>query len=210
MKRAAPLLAPLPASLFALVVTACSPSSPAPAHIASAPQAPSGLTPSEAEASARVTAAAIAAPLRYLSDDLLEGRGPGTRGDDLAIKYIAAEMEAMGLKPGASDGASADWFQKVPLVGFTTQLPATETFVSKSSSLTLAIPGDLIVGSGVQAAKVALDAPYIVFVGYGIVAPEYQWDDYKNADVKGKLVLVMNNDPSSDPHLFEGKTRLWY
>ena len=61
-----------------------------------------------------------------------------------------------------------------------------------------------------QEAKVALDAPDIVFVGYGIVAPEYQWDDYKGVDVKGKLVLVMNNDPSSDPHLFEGKTRLWY
>src|SRR5580698_11190785 len=159
MKRAAPFHASSLASLFALVVTACSPSSPAPAHIAAAQQAPSGLTPSEAEASSRVTAAAIDAPLRYLSDDLLEGRGPGTRGSDLAIRYIAAEMEAMGLQPGATEGAGASWFQRVPLVGIKSQLPATATFVSKGSAATtatLSIPKDLIVDAGVQEAKIAL------------------------------------------------------
>ncbi len=172
-----------------------------------------GLTPSEAEAAARVTAGAIDAPLRFLSDDLLEGRGPGTRGDDLAIKFIAAEMEAMGLHPGAIDGGATSWFQKVPLVGIASQAPATITFVATSSpaaKVTLSLPGDMIVASGVQEPRVALDAPDIVFVGYGIVAPEYRWDDYKNVDVKGKVVLVMNNDPSTDLSLFEGKTRLWY
>jgi len=197
----------------AVAVTACLPELPPP-HGASAPSLPpSALTPAETAASARITAAEIDAPLRFLSDDLLEGRLPGTRGDELAIKFIAAEMEAMGLQPGASDGASASWFQKVPLVGVTAHLPATETFVSKStptSTATFAIPTDLVLGSGVQDAKVAFDAPDIVFVGYGIVAPEFQWDDYKNVDVKGKLVLVMNNDPSTDPNLFAGKTRLWY
>jgi Zn-dependent M28 family amino/carboxypeptidase len=161
-----------------------------------------------------VTAAAIDAPLRYLSDDLLEGRGPGTRGSDLAIRYIAAEMEAMGLQPGATDDAGQPSFlQKVPLVGYTSQLPATETFVATSSaasSLTLSFPTDLVALAGVLDAKVGVDAPDIVFVGYGIVAPEYQWDDYKKVDVKGKVVMVMNNDPSTDPGLFAGKTRLWY
>jgi hypothetical protein len=172
-----------------------------------------GLTPGEVGAAARVTTAAIDAPLRYLSDDLLEGRGPGTRGSELAIKYIAAEMQAMGLQPGATGGGPPSWFQKVPLVGFTTHLPATEVFASTSSpanTLTLNTSSDLILGTGVQKASVTLDVPDMVFVGYGIVAPEYHWDDYKSVDVKGKLVVVMNNDPSTDPALFEGKTRLWY
>jgi Zn-dependent M28 family amino/carboxypeptidase len=199
---------------LAIAAAACSPALPpvAAAPTVAAP-ASSALTPAETAASAHVTAGAIDGPLRYLSDDLLEGRGPGTRGDDLAIKFIAAEMEAMGLQPGATDGASASWFQKVPLVGVTPHLPASAVFVSKSSAAqtaTFAIPTDFIIDSGVQDAKVAFDAPDVVFVGYGIVAPEYQWDDYKNVDVKGKLVLVMNNDPQSDPKLFEGKTRLWY
>ena len=201
-------------ALLLLAVVACSPAATEPAHVASPTTAtPPGLTPGEADASAHVTAASIDAPLRYLADDLLEGRGPGTRGDDLAIKYIAAEMEAMGLQPGASEGGQPTWFQKVPLVGFKSQLPATETFTSASapsSTVTLNMSSDLILGTGVQQPKVAFDAPDVVFVGYGIVAPEYHWDDYKNVNVKGKVVLVMNNDPESDPNLFEGKTRLWY
>ena len=202
-------------ALLLLAAAACSPAATEPAHVASpAAATPAGLTPGEADASAHVTAASIDAPLRYLSDDLLEGRGPGTRGDDLAIKYIAAEMEAMGLQPGASEGGGQpSWFQKVPLVGFKSQLPATETFASTSSpseTVTLNMSSDLILGTGVQQPKVAFDAPDVVFVGYGIVAPEYHWDDYKNVDVKGKVVLVMNNDPESDPTLFEGTTRLWY
>jgi Zn-dependent M28 family amino/carboxypeptidase len=210
MKRAAASLAVSSALSFG--VAACSPAASPSARSPSPATAP-GLTAGEAEASARVTPGAIDAPLRYLSDDLLEGRGPGTRGDDLAIKFIAAEMESMGLQPGATENGSATWFQKVPLVGHTSHLPAAVTFASTSSAAstaTLAIGTDFIVGSGVQEAKVSLDAPDIVFVGYGIVAPEFKWDDYKNVDVKGKVVLVMNNDPSTDPALFEGKTRLWY
>jgi Zn-dependent M28 family amino/carboxypeptidase len=198
-----------------LALAACTPAAaPEPARVASAPPAlPSGLTPAESAAAARLTAGPIDAPLRYLSDDLLEGRGPGTRGSDLAMKYIAAEMEALGLHPGASEGGAPSWFQRVPLVGFRSHLPATETFASTSSAastVTLDVGTDLIVGTGVQEPRVSLDVPDIVFVGYGIVAPEYRWDDYKNVDVKGKIVLVMNDDPSSDPGLFEGKTRLWY
>ncbi len=119
----------------------------------------------------------------------------------------------MGLEPGASEGGSPSWFQKVPLIGVSARLPAAETFASTSSpssKATLSIPADLVVETGVEDAKVSLAVSDIVFVGYGIVAPEYKWDDYKNVDVKGKIVLVMNNDPSTDPNLFEGKTRLWY
>ena len=198
-----------------LALTACSPStSPAPVVAAPAPQTPlDGLLPAEQAAAARLTASSIDAPLRYLSDDLLEGRAPSTRGSDLALRYIAAEMESIGLRPGATEGAASSWFQRVPLVGIRSHLPATETFASAtspSSTLSLAVGTDVIVGTGVQQPQVSLDVSDIVFVGYGIVAPEYQWDDYKNVDVKGKVVLVMNDDPSSDPNLFDGKTRLWY
>jgi Zn-dependent M28 family amino/carboxypeptidase len=191
--------------------TPTSPTSATPA--ASSP--PSPLTPAESEASSRITRATIDAPLRFLSDDLLEGRAPGARGDDLAIKFIAAEMESSGLHPGATDGSSPSWFQKVPLVSVLARLPATVTFTASASSpkpatATFAVPDDFVVVSGVQEPKVSFDAPDVVFVGYGIVAPEYHWDDYKAADVKGKIVLVMNNDPSSDPALFAGKRRLWY
>jgi Zn-dependent M28 family amino/carboxypeptidase len=213
----------------ASTAAACGPTPPAPARVApstpvsssagtstarpASPSAAGGLSPAEAAAAARITAGAIDAPLRFLSSDLLEGRGPGTRGDQLAIDYIAAEMEAIGLAPGASDGGAPSWFQKVPLVGLLAHPPSTMTFASRSSpaaTVALTVHSDFIVVSGVQEPKVALDAPDVVFVGYGIVAPEFQWDDYKSVDVRGKVVLVMNNDPSTDPQLFAGKTRLWY
>ena len=172
------------------------------------------LTPLEAETAARLTAATIDAPLRFLADDLLEGRAPGTRGDSIAIEYLAAEMEALGLEPGGGEagagGNTRTFLQKVPLVGITADLPKSETFVSKTGRLTLDITRDLVVDAGVPEPKIALDANDVVFVGYGIVAPEYRWDDYKGVDVKGKVVLVMNNDPENDPALFAGKTRLWY
>jgi hypothetical protein len=174
--------------------------------------APAHLSRAEKAAAALITPAAVSGPLRYLADDLLEGRAPGTRGDDLAIRYIASEMEAMGLTPGGDGGG---WLQKVPLVGLTARLPPKITFKPASPApgrapLALAVPDDLVVMAGRQEPHTALDAPDIVFVGYGIVAPEYRWDDYKDADVRGKVVLVMNSDPSDDPALFAGPTRLWY
>jgi hypothetical protein len=197
--------------LLAAVAAGCSPAAATEPSRTPSPEA--RLSPAETEAVSRVSAGAIDAAVRYLADDLLEGRGPGTRGGDLAIKYIAAEMEAIGLRPGGQEGGTPSWFQKVPLVGFRSHLPAAETFTSISSpdsTLNLGIGTDMVVVSGVQEQKVTLDVPDVVFVGYGIVAPEYRWNDYKNVDVKGKLVVVMNDDPSTDPSLFEGKTRLWY
>ena len=185
---------------------------PPPASPAAAPAslpAP-GFSSQETETAARLVAATIDAPLRFLADDLLEGRAPGTRGDAVAIQYLAAEMEALGLEPGVTDGATRTFLQKVPLVGITADLPKSETFVSKTGRLTLDIARDLVVDAGLPEPKIALDAKDVVFVGYGIVAPEYRWDDYKGVDVKGKVVLVMNNDPENDPALFAGKTRLWY
>jgi Peptidase family M28/PA domain len=149
----------------------------------------------------------IAPHIKFLSDDLLEGRAPGSRGEKLATRYIAAQMEALGLEPGGEGGT---FFQKVPLVGIVPSLPRAVTIKGGGKSLDLAVPSELVIMSGNQSPSARIADAEVVFVGYGIVAPEHKWDDYAGVDVKGKVVLVMNNDPESDPALFGGKTRLWY
>ena len=142
-----------------------------------------------------------------ISDDRYEGRGPGTRGDVAARKYLAEQMAALGLQPGAKDGS---WQQSFDLVGINASQPKTWIFKAKDESLTLKQWDQFIVGSGVQEERAAIDDAELVFVGYGIQAPEYDWDDYKGVDVKGKVLVMMNNDPDWDPELFGGETRLWY
>jgi Zn-dependent M28 family amino/carboxypeptidase len=167
-------------------------------------------TPSSANADkvAAIDPRLLAAATKYLASDLLEGRGPGTRGDQIAMEYIATELSSFGLRPGGDNGT---FFQKFPLIGVTAHPPAKVVASGgEGASLTLSVPDDLVVVSGVQKDKVAIADAALVFVGYGIVAPEYRWDDYKDVDVRGKIVVVMNNDPSSDPALFAGTTRLWY
>ncbi len=161
-----------------------------------------------ARAAGKVQPQDIGPHIRFLADDLLEGRAPGSRGEKLATRYIAAQMQALGLQPGGEGGT---FFQKVPLVGLTPTLPTSVTVKGPGGkTLPLTLPTDLVIMSGTQAPDARIADAEVVFVGYGIVAPEYQWDDYQGTDVKGKVVLVMNNDPASDPALFAGKTRLWY
>ena len=163
--------------------------------------------PEQVKAAEKITPDLLRAHVRFLASDLLEGRGTATRGDELAEAYCQAQMEAMGLKPGAPGGG---WYQKVPLVGLTAHFSEPALFRS-SRGTAEGKPGDNFVAvSGVQKPDVKIENAEVVFVGYGIVAPEYQWDDYKDADLKGKVLLVMNNDPENDPKLFAGKTRLWY
>ena len=142
-----------------------------------------------------------------ISDDRYEGRGPGSRGDELARQYLAAQMEALGLLPGASDGS---WEQPFDLVGLNTAQPDTWTFEGHGKSVELKQWDQYIVGSGVQEDRAEFADAELVFVGYGIQAPEVDWDDYKDVDVTGKVLLIMNNDPDWDPELFAGETRLWY
>jgi Zn-dependent M28 family amino/carboxypeptidase len=171
--------------------------------------APGGpvVTPAQANAAKEITPELLRAHVRFLASDLLEGRGPATRGDQLAEAYCQAQMEAMGLKPGAPGGG---WFQKVPLVSLTPTFAGPAVFRSERG-MASGKPGENFVAvSGVQKPQAKIEDADIVFVGYGIVAPEYQWDDYKDADLAGKVLLVMNNDPEDDPKLFAGKTRLWY
>ncbi|MDH5620071.1 MAG: M28 family peptidase [Gammaproteobacteria bacterium] len=142
-----------------------------------------------------------------ISDDRYEGRGPGSRGDKMARDYLIEEMKALGLEPGAADGS---YEQPFDLVGVNAAQPPTWTFSGHGKTLELKQWDQFIVGSGVQEERAVVEDAELVFVGYGIQAPEYDWDDYKGVDLKGKVLVMMNNDPDWDPDLFAGETRLWY
>jgi Zn-dependent M28 family amino/carboxypeptidase len=183
------------------------------------------LSPAEKTAAARITPAQISGHLRFLSDDQLEGRKPGQPGDELAIKYLASQLEAMGYQPAGDKGS---FLQAVPMVELHADVPKDITFqktepggstggraesAGKSTgdkAVTLHTGGgsaaDMVVEPNAHTDHAAVkDAP-LVFVGYGITAPEYGWDDYKDLDVRGKIVLIMNFNP---PFKGEG-VRLWY
>jgi Zn-dependent M28 family amino/carboxypeptidase len=142
-----------------------------------------------------------------ISSDAYEGRGPGTRGDAKTRQYLIARMQELGLEPGGEEGS---WEQPVDLVGLNTDQPPTWTFEGQDASLTFKQWDQYMINSDLQEPHAEVTNAEVVFVGYGIQAPEYDWDDYKDADVTGKVVLIMNNDPDWDSDLFEGETRLWY
>ncbi len=179
----------------------------APAESQGATAERSGGNPAAEAAALQIQGDYMRVIVAEISDDRYEGRGPGSRGDALARNYLAAQMEAMGLQPGAADGS---WEQPFELVGLNTAQPDTWTFAGHGKSLELKQWDQYIVGSGVQKDRAEFADAELVFVGYGIQAPEFDWDDYKGVDLTGKVVLIMNNDPDWDPDLFAGETRLWY
>jgi Zn-dependent M28 family amino/carboxypeptidase len=149
----------------------------------------------------------LEAPIRFLADDLLEGRGPASRGDLLSRLYLTTALESLGFQPGAPGGS---WQQPFDIVGITSEVPKTWEFQTGDKTVPLKWWDDFIATSGVQAPTATLRDAELVFVGYGIQAPEYQWDDFKGMDLKGKVLVMMNNDPDWDPQLFEGNRRLYY
>jgi Zn-dependent M28 family amino/carboxypeptidase len=176
----------------------------------------------------RIKAAGLAAHVKFLADDLLEGRAPATRGGDLAARYIASQFELLGLEPGGEPDASSagagagsgaqtaagarTFYQQVPIIESTAAAGFTLTTRGGKSSATFAVPTDLVAYSGSEQPRIDINAP-VVFVGYGIVAPEYKWNDYAGVDVKGKVVMVMVNDPpapATEPTLFGGKALTYY
>ncbi len=178
----------------------------------SADSAAAGESSASAESSAEAATALITETymrdlIVELADDKYEGRGPGSQGDRAAREYLIKELEAIGLEPGAADGS---WQQVFELVGVTTDQPPEWTFTADDDELTLKQWDQFIVSSGVQSERAEVSDAEIVFVGYGIEAPEYDWNDYKGQDLEGKVLLMLNNDPSWDPKLFAGETRLWY
>jgi Zn-dependent M28 family amino/carboxypeptidase len=150
----------------------------------------------------------IRAHVKYLASDELEGRGMNQKGGDLAAEYIAAQFKNYGLKPAGENGT---YFQKVPLVAVKTLPDTTFALAPKSgSALELKALDDYVTTDERQTESAKIDAP-IVFVGYGISAPEYKWDDYKGYDLKGKVALLFVNEPvSEDENFFKGKALTYY
>jgi Zn-dependent M28 family amino/carboxypeptidase len=146
--------------------------------------------------------------IAVLASDSLEGRGTATRGEQRTVDYLVAQYKALGLEPAGENGT---YVQQVPIIGVRID-PAVTMVVSRGEeSVRLKFPDDFVATTGVYEPTVAVKNADLVFVGYGIVAPEFGWDDYKGADVSGKMLLMMNDDPNTDdPKLFAGKGRTYY
>ena len=155
-----------------------------------------------------VTATEIDAHLRFLSSDLLEGRAPGTRGGRLTAEYLAAQLEAFGVEPGEN----GSYFQRVPIDILSTKAATVRAQATGKAMATLRQPEDVVIWGG-SATPQGSARGELVFVGYGATAPEYKWDDFKDVDVKGKVLLVLVNDPpapASEPSLFGGEAMTYY
>jgi Zn-dependent M28 family amino/carboxypeptidase len=156
-----------------------------------------------------IDAEKIRATVKYLSDDALEGRGTGQKGGDKAADWIAAQFKSYGLLPAGDNGT---YFQSVNFYGVTTDPNQTKFgFVPKSGNeITLKFADDYVATDQTHSEKSEINAP-IVYVGYGINAPEYNWDDYKGVDLKGKVALMLVNEPpSDDPKFFKGRALTYY
>ncbi len=156
---------------------------------------------------AMVAADEIKQDITILAADDMEGRGPGGAGDVKARQYIAHRMSELGLEPAGIDGT---WEQEFDLVGVNAEVPKTWTFSKDGVKEVLGTWDDFIAGSGQQSETSTIKDAELVFVGYGIEAPEYGWDDYKGIDTDGKVLVMLNNDPDWSDDLFQGTRRLLY
>src|SRR5690349_7251816 len=161
-----------------------------------------------------ITADGLLAHIKVLASDEFEGRAPGSKGEELSIKYVADQFKTIGLMPGNPDGT---YFQEVPLAGIKSS--PTASFVVGGQTTTLNYPDDYVASSARLQEQIKVENSDIVFVGYGIVAPEYGWNDYKDVDVRGKTLLMLINDPpvpdAKDParlddKMFGGRAMTYY
>jgi Zn-dependent M28 family amino/carboxypeptidase len=149
----------------------------------------------------------IRADVKFLASDLLEGRGVSARGGKIATEYLATQFALLGAEPAGDNGT---YFQKVPLVGVETQPDAQLTASRDGRTVSLKWQDDFVGSDQRQEPAGAIDAE-AVFVGHGIVAPEFQWDDFKDVDVRGKVVVLFTNEPdSTDPKFFGGRALTYY
>jgi Zn-dependent M28 family amino/carboxypeptidase len=181
---------------------------PGPPGMSAPPRIPIGQLPS-------LDTDALLEHTKMLSSDEFEGRAPGTKGEELTVTYLADQFKKFGLRPGNTDGT---YFQKVPLVGIT-PTPAPLTFKKGANTQTLKWKDDVVAWTKHVADSASINDSELVFVGYGVVAPEFNWDDYKGLDVKGKtLVMLVNDPPVPDPSnpaeldakTFGGKAMTYY
>jgi len=177
-------------------------------NAAPVPEIP-GLPAAARQAAGAIDPEKIRAHVRFLSLDLLEGRGPGTRGAELAAQSIATQFALAGVEPGGENGT---YFQHVPLYAVHTDEESTKFALvpAKDQPVDLAYGSEIVAKDETGQPSADIDAP-IVFVGYGIDAPEYHWNDYAGVDLKGKVALVVVNEPpSDDPNFFKGKALTYY
>ncbi|MDY4295499.1 MULTISPECIES: M28 family metallopeptidase [unclassified Xanthomonas] len=194
----------------AAALTACKREAPAPA----ADTAPPAAAPAPAAApthafSTGIAPADFAELVKMLSSDAFEGRGPGTPGEDKTVSYIRDQMQRIGLQPGNGDS----WFQDVAMTETTAAPGTTLTIAHDGAARQLAFGSDMVVGTRTGQPEVKLDGSDMVFVGYGVDAPEQKWNDYAGQDWKGKTVVMFVNDPgfhTGDGSLFEGKRMTYY
>ena len=172
-----------------------------------APEETGPFTVAGEDAVARITEDILIGHIRTLADDKFEGRRPATAGDKLTREYLAEQLEAMGYLPA---GVAGGWEQPFDVVGINSTVPDEWSFQAGEEELVLRRWDQFIAASGVQMETATIDNAEIVFVGYGIDAPEYDWNDFKGQDLSNKILLVVNNDPDWDPDLFAGETRLYY
>jgi Zn-dependent M28 family amino/carboxypeptidase/nicotinamidase-related amidase len=171
---------------------------------------------SKAAAPPPIDASAVLEHTKTLASDAFEGRAPGTKGEDRSVAYITEQLRGIGLEPGNPDGS---WVQKVPLVGTTVEGAPELTFKKGPEIRRLKWRDDYVAWTKRVSERVSLDASQIVFVGYGVQAPEFSWDDYKGVDLKGKTMVVLIGDPpvpdagrpdQLDPRLFGGPAMTYY
>ena len=186
-----------------LLVAGCSKpaDAPAPATVAAAPaDVPLANLP-------KTQAAGMLQHIKVLSSDEYEGRAPGTPGEEKSVKYIESEFQKLGLKPGNTDGS---YIQKVPLVGITGAEAKPLVLAGDTAKATFKWKDDVVAWTKHVAAGASIEDSELVFVGYGVAAPEYNWDDFKGIDLKGKTMVVLVNDPQipdpSDPSKLDPKT----
>ena len=193
----------------ALVLSACNRGAPVPETTTATP-APETTAPAGTHVfSDAIKADDFAELVKTLASDEFEGRGPGTPGEEKSVQYIKAQFERIGLKPGNN----GDWFQTVPMQETTADETTTMAIDVNGKPHTLKFGTDMVIGTRTGQPEVKVDASELVFVGYGVDAPEQQWNDYAGVDVKGKTVVMFVNDPGfhvKDPDLFNGNRMTYY
>ena len=193
------------ALLTIVLAGACSRSAEPPAPAASGSAA--ATTPVPLADLPKIEAAAILEHTKALSDDSFEGRAPGTTGEEKTVEYLTAQFQKIGLKPGNTDGT---YVQKVPLIGITGAEAKPLTLAGAGGRATFKWKQDVVAWTKRVADGASIDGSEMVFVGYGVTAPEYKWDDFKGLDVKGKTIVVLVNDPQvpdpADPAKLDART----
>ncbi|MEO6238219.1 MAG: M28 family metallopeptidase [Vicinamibacterales bacterium] len=220
MLRASRLIAA--AVAFTALATACGrnePAQPQAAPPAAAAQTSNGALPPPSVPLAslpKIDGASILKTTTEMSSDKFQGRGPGTAGEDLTVAFLEAQFKELGLQPGNPDGS---YIQKVPLVGITGAQSKPLTFSKGTHTLPLKWKDEVVAWSRRVAPAAAVAGSDVIFAGYGVDAPEFNWNDFKDVDVKGKTIIVLVNDPpvpdpanaaALDPKTFGGKAMTYY